>query len=101
MIVYCINRARILALFYAYRASRALLALLLFADVPVSIVAGLWNGLRAQFDPHSYSLWMVWSRFLTGGGGLALACVFAASIIGGTQRIAGRWTGHPDPLAAA
>ncbi len=62
-------------------------AFLLFLEAPVTIVAELWNTLRNTYDPHGSCGWMVWSRYLMGGGGSLFACVLGAMVIGVVRRL--------------
>jgi hypothetical protein len=63
------------------------LAVLLVTDVPTTVVAELWNKIAHQVDPNAISGWMIWSRFLMGGGGLVLSLVLTA----GTISLSRRW----------
>lgn len=47
--------------------------ILFIIDTPFTVIAELWNALRNDFDSHGPCGWMVWSRFLMGGGGLVIA----------------------------
>jgi hypothetical protein len=67
--------------------SLALIALLLFVQVPFTVLAELWFPIRNDFDPSSFSLVLTWSRFLMGGGGLAMAILAAAIAIVGARAI--------------
>lgn len=60
---------------------------LLLIDVPSTVVAELWSGLEGMVDPNPLPRWMIWSRFLMGGGGLLLGFVAGALVI----VIAARW----------
>jgi hypothetical protein len=58
------------------------LAMLLIAiDTPLTLIAELWNTLRDRFDPNGFCGWMVWARFLQGGGGLLLGGLLAVLCI--------------------
>jgi hypothetical protein len=61
-------------------------ALLLLIDVPTTVVAELRHSVETLVDPHALSGWMIWSRFLMGGGGIALSVLLAVIAIS-----AGRW----------
>jgi hypothetical protein len=63
-----------------------LAAALLLIDVPTTVVAELRQIVVMQADPHGLSLWMIWSRFLMGGGGIAMAICFAALAITAGRR---------------
>ncbi len=54
-----------------------LLLVLLCIDVPSTVIAELWNGIRDYYSVPAPPYGMVWSRFLMGGGGLAIAGVCA------------------------
>lgn len=54
---------------------------LLMIDVPSTVIAELRYGIETSIDPHALSGWMIWSRFLMGGGGLALTMLLAALAI--------------------
>ena len=56
-------------------------ALLLLTEAPTTMVAELWSTVRDQADPGAICYWMVWSRFLMGGGGLLLGGLFGATAI--------------------
>jgi hypothetical protein len=61
--------------------------ILLLIDVPSTVVAELWSGLEGMVDPNPLPCWMIWSRFLMGGGGLLLGFMAGALVI----VIAARW----------
>jgi len=61
--------------------STPLLSLLLLIHVPFTTVAELWGLLYDDYDPSGFCAWLVWSRFLMGGGGLALASLAGALAI--------------------
>ncbi|HTY93530.1 MAG TPA: hypothetical protein VMC02_06565 [Steroidobacteraceae bacterium] len=63
-----------------------LAALLVFIAAPSTVIAELWKLLGDQFAPGEVSGWLVWSRFLMGGGGLAIAGILAAGVIVVAQR---------------
>ncbi|HKT73403.1 MAG TPA: hypothetical protein VJQ47_10965 [Steroidobacteraceae bacterium] len=65
-------------------------AALLLLEAPLTVVAELWAILRDDYDPQGYCGWMIFSRFLMGGGGLALAIVLAGLIVA-----AARWILRP------
>jgi hypothetical protein len=50
-----------------------LLGFLLCVDTPSTTMAGLWNVIRNYYSVSAPVYSMVWSRFLMGGGGLAIA----------------------------
>jgi hypothetical protein len=80
---------------FLVRGALAIPALLVIvlAEAPLTVVAELWNALRDNFNPHGPCGWMVFSRFLMGGGGLVLAIFTGALIIGGSKRLL-----SPGPL---
>jgi hypothetical protein len=51
--------------------------LLLLIDIPSTVLAELWNSLERMVNPNAISRWMIWSRFLMGGGGLLFGLVAA------------------------
>jgi hypothetical protein len=53
-----------------------LMTLLILVDAPSTVIAELWSALGATANgvPHA---WLVWSRFLMGGGGFAIAALMA------------------------
>ena len=64
-----------------------LLLLLVLLDVPSTVIAELWNSFEQDANVHLVSNWMIWSRFLMGGGGFALALAFAAAALSGAARL--------------
>jgi hypothetical protein len=50
-------------------------------DTPSTVLAELWNSIGNMVTPRSVSGWVVWSRFLMGGGGLTVGIVAAATDI--------------------
>jgi hypothetical protein len=62
-------------------------ALLLLTEAPTTIVAELWSVVRNQADPGAICYWMVWSRFLMGGGGLLMAGILGATGVIVAQRL--------------
>jgi hypothetical protein len=69
------------------------MAVLIIVEVPCTVVAELWSIVRDQFAPGQYSGWLVWSRFLMGGGGLLIGSTCAVLIV----TVAGRATGLAVP----
>jgi len=61
--------------------SLPLTAILLLIDVPSTVAAELWGVLHREYDPGGFNGWMVWSRFLMGGGGLVIACLMGTLAI--------------------
>jgi hypothetical protein len=57
------------------------LLLILMMGVPTTVIAELWNSFEQDANVHVVSNWMVWSRFLMGGGGFVLAMVFAGTAV--------------------
>ena len=74
---------------WALRAVMAvpLLLLLPCLDISSTVTAELWNVVRASYAPGEISRWMIWSRFLMGGGGLSLSLVAAAAVVLGAWRL--------------
>jgi hypothetical protein len=66
--------------------------LLLLIDVPTTVVAELRHSVETLVDPHALTGWMIWSRFLMGGGGIALSLLLAVIAIS-----VGRWYARPLP----
>ena len=54
-----------------------LLLLILLIGIPSTVIAELWNSFEQDANVHVVSVWMIWSRFLMGGGGFMLALVLA------------------------
>ena len=72
------------------------IAVLLVLDVPTTVLAELWNGLYDWADIHRVSGWMVWSRFLMGGGGYLIALLMAAGVL-----VWARWLSTPPDCCEA
>ncbi len=67
-----------------------LIVFLLLIDVPFTILAELWFPVHEDFDSKSFWPLLNWSKFLMGGGGLALAILLAiVAISAGNQLTAG------------
>jgi|HubBroStandDraft_1064217.scaffolds.fasta_scaffold107369_2 hypothetical protein len=64
----------------------AMAALLLLCEAPMTIVAELWSLVRDQAAPGAACFWMIWSRFLMGGGGLLIAGILGATAVIVAQR---------------
>jgi hypothetical protein len=64
-----------------------LMALLLVLEFPCTVVAEMWTLLRDQFAPDRFNGWLVWSRFLMGGGGLLIAGLLGALVVVAAQRL--------------
>jgi len=64
-----------------------LMAVLLLVHVPLTVLAELWHGIRAETDPGGLQSLMIWSRFLMGGGGLALGVLFGGLAIALAARL--------------
>jgi hypothetical protein len=64
--------------------------LLILVDVPTTMLAELWHALQPE---HALSPaqngWMVWSRYLMGGGGLVLALCLGVACIALARRLSG------------
>jgi hypothetical protein len=57
-------------------------SVLMLVDVPSTLLAELWHALPAErLDAAPGSGWMIWSRYLMGGGGLVLAMLLGATCI--------------------
>jgi hypothetical protein len=61
-------------------------AVVLLCEAPMTMVAELWSLVRNQADPTATSYWMIWSRFLMGGGGLLIAGILGATAVIAAQR---------------
>jgi hypothetical protein len=59
-----------------------MMAALLFMEAPFTVIGELWAGLRDQYAPGQFCGWLIWSRFLMGGGGLLIAGLMGAAVIG-------------------
>jgi hypothetical protein len=57
------------------------LMLTLLVGIPITVIAELWNSFEQDAHVHPLNLWMVWSRFLTGGGGFMLALALSGVVI--------------------
>jgi len=66
-----------------------MLIVLLFIDLPFTVVAQLWFQLHDEFQPHALWPVLIWSRFLMGGGGFAIALAMGVVIL--------RMTGESSP----
>ncbi|HVN43738.1 MAG TPA: hypothetical protein VMT66_00690 [Steroidobacteraceae bacterium] len=64
------------------------MTVLLLIGVPSTVVAELQHALQTQVDTHALGGWLIWSRFLMGGGGMALSSLLALLVIRGTRRFA-------------
>jgi hypothetical protein len=64
-----------------------LAALVLLCEAPMTMVAELWSLVRNQADPAATCYWMIWSRFLMGGGGLLIAGILGATAVIVAQRL--------------
>lgn len=64
-----------------------LVAAALMTEAPMTVVAELWSAIRDQADPAAPCFWMIWSRFLMGGGGLMIAGILSAVAILAAQRL--------------
>jgi ABC-type tungstate transport system substrate-binding protein len=70
-------------------ASALFVGLLLLVDVPTTVIAELRHAVETAVDPGALGGWMIWSRFLMGGGGIALALLLAVLAISAGRR----WSG--------
>lgn len=61
--------------------------LLLLVDVPTTMTAELWNGVFGIAQEATMSRWMIWSRFLMGGGGFVIALLTGIGVVLATSRI--------------
>jgi hypothetical protein len=64
----------------------AMAAFVLLCEAPMTMVAELWSLVRDQADPAATCYWMIWSRFLMGGGGLLIAGILGATAVTVAQR---------------
>lgn len=64
-----------------------LMAVLLLVDVPLTVPGEMWNLIRAEVEPGGFQPLMIWSRFLMGGGGLALGIFFGGLAIALAARL--------------
>jgi hypothetical protein len=71
--------------------SAAFAGLLLLIAVPTTVVAELQHAVETEIDSHALGYWMTWSRFLMGGGGVALSMFLAVVAI----HIGRRYSGLP------
>jgi hypothetical protein len=62
-------------------------AFVLLCEAPMTMVAELWSLVRNQADPAATCYWMIWSRFLMGGGGLLIAGILGATAVIVAQRL--------------
>lgn len=62
-------------------------AAVVLAEAPMTMVAELWSMVRDQSNPGATCYWMIWSRFLMGGGGLLIAGILGATAIVVAQRL--------------
>jgi hypothetical protein len=62
-------------------------AFVLLCEAPMTMVAELWSLVRDQADPAATCYWMIWSRFLMGGGGLLIAGILGATAVIMAQRV--------------
>ena len=67
-----------------------LFTLLLVMPLPCTVLAELWNLVRADLEPGRAQPWMIWSRFLMGGGGLALGALCGAVTVALTAALTAR-----------
>jgi hypothetical protein len=81
--------------------SLAFAGLLLLIDVPTTVVAELRHAAETLVDPHALSGWMIWSRFLMGGGGIALSILLAALAIAVGRRYSRSPADRDDPVAGS
>jgi hypothetical protein len=62
--------------------------LLILIDVPTTTLAELWHALQPEHAPFTAENgWMIWSRYLMGGGGLVLAMLLAVACIALARRL--------------
>jgi len=62
-------------------------ALLVLVDTPFTILAEIWNPVRQDMGIRGFWPLIAWSRFLMGGGGLALAAGLAVCAIAAAARL--------------
>lgn len=78
---------------FALRAAMAvpLAGLLVLQDVVVTVLAELWFPIHDEYAPGEFWPLLSYSRFLMGGGGLALAMALAALVIALAVRLERRF----------
>ena len=93
------------ARWYSYPLRVALgfpmLALLLAIDVPFDLVATLWRGVVNELGGEQFSALIVWDRFLSYGGRLALALSIGALTVLAAERISQRIVRQPGIIPIA
>jgi hypothetical protein len=62
-------------------AAAPAMALLLMIDVPTTMMAELWSSVHELLGVARTGGWMIWSRFLMGGGGYVIAIVLGVTAI--------------------
>lgn len=77
-----------------------LLVLLLAIDVPLVMLATLWRGVLHELGTAPFSALLLWDRFLSYGGRLALALGIAAVTILAVERVFQRYARAPAPMPA-
>lgn len=77
-----------------------MMALLLFIDLPFTVLAQLWYPLHSRYQPEAFWPLLAWSRFLMGGGGFMIAALMAAMTIRLSARLTPKARGYADDVAA-
>lgn len=67
-----------------------LIGLLIFINLPFTLLAELWFPLHDDYAPDEFWLLLGWSRFLMAGGGLVIAMLLAMAAISVARRFASR-----------
>jgi hypothetical protein len=80
-------------------ASIALAGVLLLIAVPTTVVAELRHIVETDVDSHALGYWMIWSRLLMGGGGVALSILLAVVAVGVGRRYSRPPAAHSEALA--
>jgi hypothetical protein len=73
-------------LFARLLISVPLLAALLVIPGPSTALSLVWGPFHEALDPNTFWPILAWSRFLSGGGGVAIALIMAAAAIGLAQK---------------
>jgi hypothetical protein len=78
---------RVLELVLRIALCLPLMTALLFVEVPFTVVAEFWTLVRDEVAPDRFNGWLLWSRFLMGGGGLLIAGLCALAAVGIARRV--------------
>ena len=79
--------------------SIVLAVVLLLVAVPTTVVAELRHIVETDVDSHALGYWMIWSRLLMGGGGVALSILFAVMAMSIGRRCSPAPTAQHEALA--